>query len=101
MKLKFFSTFFEFIQSQSLNIEIKEVLAFLGNSQKETSKFIDVVNFLASKKPGFKDMIIDGGEIKAYINILLNGQNIKHLEGLKTLLSENDQIAFFPPIGGG
>ena len=34
MKLKFFSTFFEFIQSQSLNIEIEEVLAFLGNSQK-------------------------------------------------------------------
>ncbi|MGC9312948.1 MAG: MoaD/ThiS family protein [Sediminispirochaetaceae bacterium] len=33
--------------------------------------------------------------------ILVNGHNILHLEGLDTPISSGDQIALFPPGGGG
>ncbi len=40
-------------------------------------------------------------EIKKEINVMLNGRNVRFLEGLDTELDENDSVAIFPPIGGG
>ncbi|MFW9991368.1 MAG: ubiquitin-like small modifier protein 1 [Candidatus Odinarchaeota archaeon] len=33
--------------------------------------------------------------------ILINGRNMKFLEGLQTKLADNDEIALFPPAAGG
>jgi len=38
---------------------------------------------------------------KGYINILLNGRNIRTLNGPCTPLTDGDSVAFLPPVGGG
>jgi molybdopterin synthase sulfur carrier subunit len=35
------------------------------------------------------------------VNILLNGRNIRFLEGLRTPVGDGDEISLFPPTGGG
>ncbi len=40
-------------------------------------------------------------ELRERSMILVNGKNIKHLEGLKTKVREEDTISIFPPAGGG
>lgn len=44
---------------------------------------------------------LEKGVAEGYINIIVNGRNIRFLGGLETSLSEGDRIAFLPPIGGG
>ena len=34
-------------------------------------------------------------------NAILNGNNIAWMKGLRTPLADNDELAFFPPVGGG
>ena len=41
------------------------------------------------------------GISKGYLNILLNGQNIRFLDEVKTELSDGSTLAFLRPIGGG
>jgi molybdopterin synthase sulfur carrier subunit len=41
------------------------------------------------------------GLTKGYINLVVNGRNVRFLNGLDTLLSDGDRVAFLPPIGGG
>lgn len=38
---------------------------------------------------------------RPYVKILLNGRDIEFLQGLKTKLKDGDEIALFPPVGGG
>ena len=47
------------------------------------------------------DKIFDGDNIREYVNVLVNGRSINFLEGLKTELSDGDEVAIFPPVAGG
>ncbi len=40
---------------------------------------------------------IDAG----YLNILINGRNVRFLQGQDTELQAGDTVAFLPPVGGG
>ena len=35
------------------------------------------------------------------IHILVNGRDMRYLDGKDTVLTSNDQIRIFPPVGGG
>jgi len=36
-----------------------------------------------------------------YLNVLINGRNIRFLQGFETPLHNGDAVAFLPPVGGG
>ncbi|MHA1973684.1 MAG: ubiquitin-like small modifier protein 1 [Candidatus Hodarchaeales archaeon] len=43
----------------------------------------------------------DNNEFKQWNHALINGRNIKFLEGLNTKLNHNDVLSVFPPVAGG
>ena len=44
---------------------------------------------------------IEKGVKGGYLNVLLNGRNVRFLNDLATPLSDGDAVAFLPPVGGG
>ncbi len=57
-----------------------------------------------SKKYGkeFDDYMFDElGDVRGHLQILINGQSVTTMRGLKTRLKEGDQVAILPPVGGG
>ncbi len=76
--------------------------------QLSGEKVLDILLSLTEKFPGLKDLIFEEAEgesenpaLCGYINVLINGNNVRHLDGLDTLLSEADEIAVLPPVSGG
>jgi molybdopterin synthase sulfur carrier subunit len=72
----------------------------------ESAGIINVKELLTqlSKKYGIKftDYIYDEkGNVRTYIQILINGRGIEIFQGLETKLKEGDTVAIFPPVGGG
>ena len=49
----------------------------------------------------FRDLMVQGDGLKDLIKILVNGIDIRGLNGLQTRLKEGDVVAFFPPVAGG
>jgi len=92
IRVKFFTTLREItgkkedeIQPSSI-ITVKELLTQL--SKKYGKQFMD---YLYDER----------GNVRTYIQILINGRGINALQGLKTKLKEGDTVAIFPPVGGG
>ena len=51
----------------------------------------------------FKNSVVDRetGNIKRYIIVAVNRKDIRHLNGLDTALTANDEIAILPAAAGG
>ncbi|MEM3673825.1 MAG: ubiquitin-like small modifier protein 1 [Candidatus Bathyarchaeia archaeon] len=52
---------------------------------------------------GFVDYVYDGktGDVKGFLQLLVNGRSASTLDGLKTRLVNGDVLAIIPPVGGG
>ncbi|MGP3667330.1 MAG: ubiquitin-like small modifier protein 1 [Candidatus Bathyarchaeota archaeon] len=49
----------------------------------------------------FREEIFEAETLTENLTILVNGLNIKTLDGVKTVLNDGDEISIFPPIVGG
>ena len=47
------------------------------------------------------EMLDEDNNLLNRIHIFVNGRSIRYLDGMKTIISEGDSIAIFPPVGGG
>ena len=62
----------------------------------------EILRILAEEHPGLGDKLWDEkGNLRGYINVLLNGRSIEYLQGELTPVKAADTLSLFPPVGGG
>ncbi|MCG6552246.1 MAG: MoaD/ThiS family protein [Candidatus Magnetominusculus sp. LBB02] len=62
---------------------------------------IDVVKDLDSRYAGIAERISDGGKIRRFVNIYINEEDIRFLQGEMTPSKDGDIISIVPAIAGG
>ena len=75
-----------------------------GQAKVEVDSAIlgDLVDKLNSEFPGFKDRLVDEeGELRYFVNIYLNGEDVRFMDGLKTATNDGDEISIVPAVAGG
>jgi molybdopterin synthase sulfur carrier subunit len=62
----------------------------------------EVLDTLDSKYPGFRASVCDeSGSLRRFINIYLDGEDVRFLENLSTPVPEGAELAIVPAISGG
>ncbi|CUQ68016.1 MAG: MoaD/ThiS family protein [Nitrospira sp.] len=62
----------------------------------------DLVNNLESAYPGIKARLCDDtGELRRFVNIYVNEEDIRFLKGKDTALKTGDEVSIVPAIAGG
>lgn len=62
----------------------------------------DVVMALEATYPGMRERLLDeGGEIRRFVNIFVNGEDVRFLDGLTTTLDTGDEVSIVPAVAGG
>jgi molybdopterin synthase sulfur carrier subunit len=62
----------------------------------------DIIQDLERQFPGLRERLMDeGGELRRFINIYVNEEDIRFLEGAKTTLKAGDSVSIVPAIAGG
>jgi MoaD family protein len=66
------------------------------------STVYQAINDLTSQYPAIKPHILDNqGGLRRHVNLFVNKENIKNLNGLDTSIEETDLIILMPSITGG
>ena len=61
-----------------------------------------VLGSLADEHPATKTQIFgDGGELNRYVNVYLNDEDVRVLDGLGTAVRESDTLVILPAMAGG
>jgi molybdopterin synthase sulfur carrier subunit len=62
----------------------------------------EALTSLVTQHPGLRDQLLTGdGELNRFVNVYLDGQDIRYLEELATPVAEHDQIIVLPAMAGG
>jgi molybdopterin synthase sulfur carrier subunit len=57
---------------------------------------------LDKRHPGIRDRICDeSGAVRRFVNIFVNGEDIRFLQNLDTAVKANDEVSVVPAIAGG
>ncbi len=93
INVKFFATFRDLLGLKELQLE---------TGSKENLKLIDLLESLFQRfGENFRSKILENGNIRPKVNIMINGRNIKFLDGVNSPLKDGDIVAIFPPVAGG
>ncbi|MGH7355299.1 MAG: MoaD/ThiS family protein [Candidatus Rokuibacteriota bacterium] len=61
-----------------------------------------LVEDLERQFPGMKERLVDEkGELRRFINIYVNEEDVRFLQGKKTALKDGDAVSVVPAIAGG
>lgn len=60
------------------------------------------IDQLGSEYPGIKERICDeAGQIRRFVNIYVNGEDVRFLDNLATPLKPGDDVSIVPAVAGG
>jgi molybdopterin synthase sulfur carrier subunit len=90
----------------STNVRIPTPLRKLTRDQEivqaEGANIGELIESLETTYPGLKDRICDDqGEIRRFVNVFLNDEDIRFLENKSTPVKAGDEISIVPAIAGG
>lgn len=73
-----------------------------GEVEVEARTVKEAIEKLEEKYPGFKERLLDeNGELRRFVNLYLNDEDIRFLKGADTELKDGDVLSIVPAIAGG
>lgn len=73
-----------------------------GEVQVQAGTIREAIERLEELYPGFKERLLDEqGEVRKFVNLYLNDEDIRFLNGLETKLKDGDVLSIVPAIAGG
>ena len=63
---------------------------------------IACIEGLEATYPGMRDRLMDEtGQLRRFVNIYVNGEDVRFMDGLNTALKDRDEMSIVPAVAGG
>ncbi len=60
-----------------------------------------LIESLESNHPGIKERLVEDGDLRRFVNVYVNDEDVRFTGGLGTELSDGDQVVVLPAVAGG
>ncbi|MBK9741237.1 MAG: MoaD/ThiS family protein [Actinobacteria bacterium] len=60
-----------------------------------------VIDDLDVNYPGIAERLLDDSGLRRFVNVYLNDEDVRVLDGLDTVVADNDSITILPAVAGG
>jgi sulfur-carrier protein len=89
----------------AIEVRIPTILRTYTGGEKAVeasgSTLSELIDDLESNHPGLKDRLIEGEDLRRFVNLYVNDEDVRFTGGLGTELSDGDQIVVLPAVAGG
>ena len=90
----------------SIVVRIPTPLRRLTNGQDKVDVEADslggVIDAMNKQYPGLRDRICDDqGQLRNFVNVYVNGEDVRFLQGLDTPTTAGDEVSVVPAVAGG
>ena len=73
-----------------------------GEVESAAANIVDMIGSLDATYPGLKNRLCDEkGDLRRFVNIYVNDEDIRFLNGKETSLKDGDEVSIVPAIAGG
>lgn len=81
---------------------LRNLTGELDTIQADGATIGEVFQNLETKHPGIGERLYDeAGEIRRFVNVYLNQEDIRFIDGKDTAVNEGDEVSIVPAIAGG
>ena len=68
----------------------------------DAGTMVEVVKSLEVQFPGLTARICDDdGELRSFVNVYINGEDVRFLDGMNSSVSSGDEVSIVPAVAGG
>jgi molybdopterin converting factor small subunit len=89
----------------AIEVRIPTILRTYTGGEKavtgEGASLTALIDDLETNHPGIKDRLIDGGDLRRFVNVYINDEDVRFIGGLDAELSDGDQVVVLPAVAGG
>ena len=89
----------------SVEVRIPTILRTYTGGEKlvtaEGASLQELVANLDSNYPGIADRLVDEAGLRRFVNVYLNDEDVRFLDGLGTAVTDGDSITILPAVAGG
>jgi molybdopterin synthase sulfur carrier subunit len=89
----------------AIEVRIPTILRTYTDGEKAVSadgaNLAALIDDLDAKHTGIKDRLIDNGDLRRFVNVYVNDEDVRFLGGLDAELSDGDQVVVLPAVAGG
>mgnify|MGYP001375001568 CR=1 FL=1 len=90
----------------SITVKVPTPLRKITNGEatvtSKGSSLLDCINNMEQDFPGIKERLCDEElELRRFVNLYVNGEDVRFLEGVKTPLKPGDEVSIVPAVAGG
>lgn len=61
----------------------------------------EVLEELTERYPGLEEQLLDDGEVRGFINVYVDAEDIRYIDGLDSTVPEDSEVAIMPAVAGG
>ena len=89
----------------AIEVRIPTILRTYTDGEKsvtgEGANLSALIDDLEANHPGIKGRLLDDGDLRRFVNVYVNDEDVRFLGGLEAALSDGDQIVVLPAVAGG
>ncbi|MFD9412647.1 MoaD/ThiS family protein [Streptomyces sp. NPDC059989] len=89
----------------AIEVRIPTILRTYTDGEKAVSgagaTLADLFSDLETRHKGIEERIVDGGKLRRFVNVYLNDEDVRFLDGISTKLTDGDTVTILPAVAGG
>jgi molybdopterin synthase sulfur carrier subunit len=90
----------------SVSVRVPTILRTYTKGESEVSvdgsTLTEVLDSLDASYPGIKARVLDeSGELRRFVNVYVDNDDVRFADGLQTAVSDGGQISIIPAVAGG